>query len=118
VDEVWGDEFREEGWDDIGEKDNTFGDCGTNEVEGSGEDDNVGDIIDEAWMILTKIFSKRGVDGSGVEVPNSQKATSTEASAPWKMALNLALYIAHDEPGDPGSGRSTEEDGDLVIVVP
>jgi hypothetical protein len=53
-----------------------------------------------------------------VEVPNSQKATSTEASAPWKMALNLALYIAHDEPGDPGSGRSTEEDGGLVIVVP
>jgi hypothetical protein len=53
-----------------------------------------------------------------VEVPNSQKARSTEASAPWKMALNLALYIAHDDPGDPGSGRSTEEDGDLVIVVP
>ena len=53
-----------------------------------------------------------------MEVPNSQKARSTEASAPWKMALNLALYIAHDEPGDPGSGRSTEEDGDLVIVVP
>ena len=48
MDEVWRNEFREEGWDDIGEKDNTFGDCGTNEVEGSGEDDNVGDIIDEA----------------------------------------------------------------------
>jgi hypothetical protein len=53
-----------------------------------------------------------------VEVPNSQNATSTEGSAPWKMALNLALYIAHEEPGDPGSGRSPEEDGGLAIVAP
>jgi hypothetical protein len=48
VDEVWGDEFRDKGWDDIGEQDHAFRDCGTNEVEGCGEDDNVGNIIDEA----------------------------------------------------------------------
>jgi hypothetical protein len=34
------------------------------------------------------------------------------------MALNRALYIAHDEPGDPGRGNRPDEDGDLVIVVP
>jgi hypothetical protein len=48
VDEVWRNEFCEEGWDHIGEQDNTFRDGGTNKVKGSGEDDNVGDIIDEA----------------------------------------------------------------------
>jgi hypothetical protein len=48
VDEVWGDEFREKRWHDIGEQDHAFRDGGTNEIKGSREDDNVGDIIDEA----------------------------------------------------------------------
>lgn len=48
--------------------------------------------------------------------PNSQNATSTDASAPWKIALNRALYNAHDEPGEPGIGSSPDDDGDLFIV--
>lgn len=39
-------------------------------------------------------------------------------SAPRKIALNLALYIAHEEPGDPGRGNRPDDDGDLVIVAP
>jgi hypothetical protein len=37
-------------------------------------------------------------------------------SAPAKIALNLALYIAHDDPGDPGRGNMPEEEGDLFIA--
>lgn len=33
------------------------------------------------------------------------------------MALNLALYIAQDEPGDPGRGNRHDDDGDLVIMA-
>lgn len=50
-------------------------------------------------------------------VPNNQNAIKTVASVPWKMALNPALYLAHDEPGVPGRGSRPEEAGDLFIVV-
>jgi hypothetical protein len=51
-------------------------------------------------------------------IPKSQKATRTELSAPAKTALNLALYSAHDEPGEPGIGReSPEDDGERFIVL-
>ena len=53
-----------------------------------------------------------------MSVPNSQNATTSDVSAPWNNAPSLALYIAHDEPGDPGIGSRPEEDGDLDIVVP
>lgn len=49
--------------------------------------------------------------------PNNQKATRTDVSAPLNIPLNLALYIAHDEPGEPGRGRRPEEDGDLESIA-
>jgi hypothetical protein len=42
-------ELGQEGWYYICEKDDALGDVGADEVEGSGEDDNVEDIVDEAW---------------------------------------------------------------------
>lgn len=48
MDEVGCDELREKGGEHICEKDNTLWDIGTDEVECSREDDNVGDIVDEA----------------------------------------------------------------------
>lgn len=50
-------------------------------------------------------------------VPNNQNAIRTLVSAPWKTALNLALYMAHDELGVPGSGSMPEEDGELFIAL-
>ena len=46
---IWGDEFGEERGYDICEEDDGFGNIGTNKVECGGEDDNVGDIVDEAY---------------------------------------------------------------------
>lgn len=47
--EVWGAELRQERGDDVAEEDDAFGDVGADEVEGGREDDNVEDIVDEAW---------------------------------------------------------------------
>ncbi|KAL8932466.1 MAG: hypothetical protein Q9211_006297, partial [Gyalolechia sp. 1 TL-2023] len=47
VDEVGGDQFHEEGGDYVGEEDERFGDRGTDEVEGGGEDDYIQDVVDE-----------------------------------------------------------------------
>jgi len=52
-----------------------------------------------------------------VELPNNQNATSTEGSAPWKMARNLARYRAQDDAGDPGSGSIVEADGERDIFA-
>lgn len=46
MDEVGSAELREERGDDIGKKDDSFGDTGANEIERGGEDDNVKDVID------------------------------------------------------------------------
>lgn len=48
MDEVGCYELGEEGGNDVGEEDDAFGDCGTDEVEGGGEDDYVEDVVDEA----------------------------------------------------------------------
>jgi hypothetical protein len=61
--------------------------------------------------------SDAGDQANGEEVPNSQKETTTVASAPWKRAFNLARYMGHDEPGEPGRGRSAEDEGDLLMVM-
>jgi hypothetical protein len=50
------------------------------------------------------------------DIPNNQNAISTEGSAPWKIDLIRATYIAHDDPGVPGNGRSPGEDEDLFIL--
>lgn len=49
MDEVWRKEFREEGGHDISEEDNALGDVGTDEVEGGREDDDIDDIVYQAW---------------------------------------------------------------------
>jgi hypothetical protein len=46
--EVWSCKFREERGKDICEEDNGFGECWADEVESGREDNNVGDIVDEA----------------------------------------------------------------------
>jgi hypothetical protein len=51
------------------------------------------------------------------EVPNSQKEITTGASGPWKKAMNLARYMAHDAPGVPGRGSMLRGEGDLLIGV-
>jgi hypothetical protein len=45
VDEVGGDEFGEEGGEDVGEEDDAFGNIGADKVEGCGEDDYVEDVV-------------------------------------------------------------------------
>ena len=47
-------ELCQEGGDHVTEEDDAFGDVGTDEVEGGGEDDNVEDIVDESWMLLVQ----------------------------------------------------------------
>ena len=48
MDEVRRNELREKRGEDIGEEDEAFGNGGTDEVDGCREDDNVGDIVDDA----------------------------------------------------------------------
>jgi len=48
VDEIWSDEFGEERREDICQENDSFWNRRTNEVERSGEDDNVGDIVYKA----------------------------------------------------------------------
>lgn len=45
MDEVWSGEFCNEGGYDVEEEDDCFWDCGTDEVEGAGEDDYVEDVV-------------------------------------------------------------------------
>jgi hypothetical protein len=47
--EVWRDELREEGGQDIGEEYDAFRYIGADEILGGGEDDNVEDIVDKAY---------------------------------------------------------------------
>jgi hypothetical protein len=112
MDEVGGDEFCEERGEDISEEDGRLRDIGADEVEGCGEDYHVGDIVDEACRISAKCVGKEQES-----VPKSQKEMRTEESAPAKMALRRALYIAHEEPGEPGRGRIPEDEGDLFIAA-
>lgn len=49
VDEVRGDQFREEGGENVGEEDHAFRDGRADEVLGGGEDDYVEDVVDEAY---------------------------------------------------------------------
>lgn len=48
MDEVWSDEFGEEGREDIGEEDDGFWGERAHEVECGGEDDYVEDVVYEA----------------------------------------------------------------------
>lgn len=114
--EVGSDQLGEEGWEDVCKEDDAFGYGGADEIEGCGENDNVGDIIDETYRCVSTCAAMGRV--WKYAVPNNQNATTTEVSAPWKRAPNLALYMAHDEPGDPGIGRSPEDEGVLDIAVP
>lgn len=53
-------------------------------------------------------------------VPNSQKATITDASARLSMSLSLEANKAHDDDGEPGmgrTGRSPLEEGDRFIFA-
>ena len=53
------------------------------------------------------------------DIPNSQKATSTDVSAFRNTFAKRARYTAHDDDGEPGMGKgssSPEEDGDLFIL--
>jgi hypothetical protein len=51
VDEVRSDKLREEGWEDICQEHDAFGYGGADQVQGSREDDNVGDIVDQACRL-------------------------------------------------------------------
>lgn len=48
MDEVWSAEFGQERRDDIGQEDHALRHIGTNEIESSGEDDDIQNIVDEA----------------------------------------------------------------------
>jgi len=50
VDEVWSAQLRQKRGDDIGEKDNSFGDIGSDEIESSGKDDDVKDVVDKTCV--------------------------------------------------------------------
>ena len=49
MNDVGDDDFGREAWDDGGKKDSRFGDGRAYEVEGCGEDDDIEDVVDEAW---------------------------------------------------------------------
>ncbi len=51
MDEVWSNQLRQEGWEDICQEDDALGYGGADEVEGSREDDHVGDIVDQACRL-------------------------------------------------------------------
>ncbi len=65
MDEVGGDQLRNERWHNIGKKDDAFRYLGTDKVEGRREDDDIEDIVDQTcetirynrhgeWIIATK----------------------------------------------------------------
>ena len=49
MDEVWGSELYACAGDDVGEENDGFRNGGSDEVEGCGEDDDVEDVVDEAY---------------------------------------------------------------------
>ena len=120
MDEVGCYQLGDEGGEDVCEEDDGLGDVGADEIEGCGEDDNVEDIVYEACEVRGVSWASGGGRGEtlGEEgVPKSQNAIKTLVSAPWKTALNLALYTAQDEAGDPGRGSNPEEEGDDLFIV-
>lgn len=112
VDEVGSDELGEEGGQDVGEQDDAFGEV-ADEVLGGGQDDDVEDIIDQAWTEGT-VFSGRGLRGRIIgSSPNSQKATRT-----WVSGLLRMVAMRARQAGVPGIGRwSRDEDGDGFILL-
>lgn len=59
----------------------------------------------------------RGWGGGRAGTPKSQKAITASRSAWFKYAIIRARYIAHDDDGDPGIGRSPEDDGERAVLV-
>jgi hypothetical protein len=49
VDEVGRDQLREEGGHDVGEQDDALGHGGADEVLGGGEEEDVEDVVYQAW---------------------------------------------------------------------
>ena len=48
MDEVWSNELRQEGWKDICEENDALRYRWADKIEGCREDDNIGDIVDQA----------------------------------------------------------------------
>lgn len=55
-------ELDEEAGDYVGEEDGAFGDVGADEVEGGGEEEDVEDVVYEAWITagLAYLVLRRG----------------------------------------------------------
>ena len=53
VDEVGDGEFGRQAGDDAGEQDGGLGDGWADQVEGGGQDDDVEDVVDEAWVAFS-----------------------------------------------------------------
>lgn len=108
VNEVGCAELGEERRDHVGEEDDTFGDPRAYEVEGSGENDDIEDVVNKTFtckqmfrmvvLYSEKMRLEHGVEStalpdsndSGVNIPNNQKAAQTLGSAPSNMAARRA----------------------------
>jgi hypothetical protein len=49
MDEVWRGQFCREGRDNVGQEDDAFWEAGADEVEGGGEDDDIEDVVNQAY---------------------------------------------------------------------
>lgn len=112
MDEVWSEQLRDEGGNDIGEQDHAFRNTGADEIERSREDNHVEDIVDEACdesahCLLSHVRI----------IPNSQKAAHTLGSAPLNVCFNRSTKRGREEDGDPGSGKAMSPGHHLQSVI-